>query len=77
VGVSDDNGEEPLIYGTKDASIEGGYWMSKPDSVGVWADLVNLDKEPKQLYLVYDLEYLPGHVGTDAQGSYFRLLDVL
>jgi hypothetical protein len=69
VGVSDDNGNEPLMYGTADGSIEGGYWVSKGDSFGVWADLVNLNKEPKQLYLTYDLEYLPGHVGTDSQGS--------
>jgi hypothetical protein len=69
VGVSDDNGNEPLIYGTKDGSIEGGYWVSKDDSFGVWADLVNLDKNPKKVYVTYDLEYLPGHVGADAQGS--------
>jgi hypothetical protein len=69
VGVSDDNGNEPLIYGTADGSIEGGYWVSKGDSFGVWADLVNLNSEPKQLYLTYDLEYLEGHVGADSQGS--------
>jgi hypothetical protein len=69
-GVSDDNGNEPIIYGTKDGSIEGGYWYSsKKDTIGVWADLVNLDNTPKKLYLTYDLEWLPGHVGADSQGS--------
>jgi hypothetical protein len=37
--------------------------------VGVWADIVNLDKNPKKIYLAYDLEYLPGHVGVDGQGT--------
>jgi hypothetical protein len=69
VGVSDDNGNEPLMYGTADGKIEGGYWLSKEDSFGVWVDLVNLDKTPKKVYVTYELEYLPGHVGVDSQGS--------
>lgn len=69
VGGSDDNIDEPMVYGTKDGSVEGGYWLGKEDSIGVWADLVNLDKEDKELFLTYDLEYMPGHVGADAQGS--------
>lgn len=69
IGVSDDNGNEPLIYGTKDKSILGGYWLSKDQPIVVWADLVNLDQEPKKVYITYDLQYIPGHEGVDAQGS--------
>lgn len=69
VGVSDDNGNEPVMYGTKTGEIEGGYFLSGGDSIGVWADIVNLDDNPKQVYLAYDLEYLPGHIGSDSQGS--------
>jgi hypothetical protein len=69
VGFSDDNGNEPIMYGTKDGRIEGGYWLSQGDTMGVWADLVNLDKQNKTVYVTYDLEYLPGHVGADSQGS--------
>lgn len=69
VGGSDDNINEPTVYGTKDGSIEGGYWLSKGDTIGVWADLVNLDAKEKTVYVTYDLEFMPGHVGADAQGS--------
>jgi hypothetical protein len=69
VGVSDDNGNEPLIYGTVDGSIEGGYQVGKGDVIGVWLDIVNMDKVEKKVYLTYDLEWLPGHVGADSQGS--------
>jgi hypothetical protein len=69
VGVSDDNGNEPIRYGTKDGVIEGGYWISKGEDFTAMVDLVNLDKQEKTIYLTYDLEFLPGHRGTDVQGS--------
>jgi hypothetical protein len=69
IGGSDDNIDEPMVYGTKDGSIEGGYWVSKGDTMSVWADLVNLGATAKTVYVTYDLEYIPGHVGADAQGS--------
>jgi hypothetical protein len=68
-GVSDDNGNEPIMYGTKDGSIEGGYFVKKADSFGAWLDIVNLDKREKTVYLTYELEWLPGHVGANSQGS--------
>jgi len=43
--------------------------ISKGQDFGIWADLVNLNKEKKSVYLTYDLEYLPGHVGSDSQGT--------
>jgi hypothetical protein len=69
VGGSDDNINDPTIYGTRDASIEGGYWLGKGESLSVQADLVNLEKKEKTVYVTYDLEYVPGHVGADALGS--------
>jgi hypothetical protein len=69
VGVSNDNSNEPIAYGTKDGGIEGGYWLSPTESIGVSSNLVNLDKKQKTVYLAYDLEYLPGHVGSDSQGT--------
>ncbi|KAF2429930.1 hypothetical protein EJ08DRAFT_697954 [Tothia fuscella] len=69
VGGSDDNINEPTVYGTKDGSIEGGYWLGKDQSVRVMGDLVNLHKKEKTVYITYDLEYIPGHVGADALGS--------
>jgi hypothetical protein len=69
VGVSDDNGNEPIRYGTKDGVVEGGYWISKGEGFTAMVDLVNLDRQEKTVYLTYDLEFLPGHQGTDAQGS--------
>lgn len=77
VGVSDDNGDEPLIYGTKDGSIENGYWMSKTDSVGVWADFVNLDKEEKKPYLSYDCNSFLDMLAPTHKGPCFQSLDVL
>jgi hypothetical protein len=69
VGGSDDNINDPTVYGTRDGSIEGGYWLGKGESLAVTADLVNLEKKEKTVYVTYDLEYVPGHVGADALGS--------
>jgi len=68
VGGSEDNYAEPVMYTTKDGSMEAGYWLSPEDGVGVTLDIVRNNKAIEQLYFTYELEWLPGHVGVDSQG---------
>jgi hypothetical protein len=68
VGGSEDNAAEPIMYTTKDGSLESGYWFSPNDGVSVMMDIVRNNKQVQQLYLTYELEWLPSHVGADAQG---------
>jgi hypothetical protein len=68
VGGSEDNAAEPIMYTTLDGTLESGYWLSPSNSIGVMMDIVRNNKQIKQLYLTYELEWLPSHVGADSQG---------
>jgi len=39
------------------------------DSFTGWADIVNYNKEPKKIYVYYDLEWVPGIQGDDIKNA--------
>ncbi|KAF2419789.1 hypothetical protein EJ08DRAFT_738818 [Tothia fuscella] len=69
VGNGDDNANEPVLYASKDGSLETGYWFSPSDKFFGTYVLVNYNKEPKKVEVWYDLEYLPGHVGKHVRST--------
>jgi len=69
VGNGDDNSNEPVLYASKDGTLETGYWVSPTDRFMGTYVLVNYNKEPKKVEVWYDLEYLPGHVGKPVRSS--------
>jgi hypothetical protein len=69
VGTGDDNGDKPTVYTVKDGSLESGYWISPRDVFGAQIVLVNYNNQPKQVEVWYDLEYLPGHVGSQVKSA--------
>jgi len=67
VGNGDDNSNEPVLYASKDGTLETGYWVSPTDRFMGTYVLVNYNKEPKKIYVFYDLEWVPGLVGDDVK----------
>jgi len=63
VGAGDDNGNTPFIYTPRDGSLDSGFYVSPETGFTAQIVLVNYLDKPQQVYLNYDLEYLPGHVG--------------
>jgi hypothetical protein len=69
VGSSEDTGTEPYIYTTRDGRLNSGYHMSKADKFMANVQLVNYNKVAKKVYVTYDLEWIPGTVGSDTKST--------
>jgi len=69
VGNGDDNSNDPVLYASKDGSLESGFWVSATDRFIANFVLVNYNKDAKKVEVYYDLEYLPGHVGKSVKSS--------
>lgn len=69
VGNGDDNSNEPVLYASKDGTLQSGFWVSPSDRFMAQFVLVNYNAQPKQVEIYYDLEYLPGHVGKSVISS--------
>jgi hypothetical protein len=68
VGTGEDSADGMTLYTTEDGTRNTGYHIGKGDTFTANAQLVNYNKEPKQVYLTYDLEWVPGLVGEDVKG---------
>jgi len=69
VGNGDDNSNEPVLYASKDGTLQSGYWVSPTDRFVAQFVLVNYNPTPAKVEICYDLEYLPGHVGKNVISS--------
>jgi len=69
VGAGDDNGNSGFLYAPRDGSVESGFWIAPTDRFAANVVLVNYNNVPKRVYVNYDLEYLPGHVGKRVKSS--------
>jgi len=67
VGSGEDNNNVPVWYTTKDKSHNGGYHIGSSDKFMMNADLVSLNTAATPTYLLLELEYLPGKVGSDSE----------
>jgi len=67
VGNGDDNSNDAVLYASKDGSLESGFWVSAADRFIANFVLVNYNKEPKKVYIYYDLEWVPGLQGEDVK----------
>jgi hypothetical protein len=50
----------PSIFTTLDGMFNSGYYLGKESKVILSAELVNYGKEPKNVYSVTEIDYLPG-----------------
>lgn len=65
----EDSGDTATTFVSANSSQLGGYHMKKEARLFVQTDLVNYDDKQKKLFLVLEVEYLPGQVGHDAGAS--------
>jgi hypothetical protein len=65
VGTGEDSADGLALYTSEDGTQNSGYHIGAQDSFTGWAQLVNYNKENKQIYVFYDLEWVPGTVGDD------------
>jgi hypothetical protein len=61
------NTEGGALYTSEDGTRNTGYHIGAKDSFTGWAEIVNYNKSPKQIYVYYDLEWVPGIVGDDVK----------
>jgi len=67
VGTGEDSTEGGAVYTSEDGTRNTGYHVGAGDTFTGWAEIVNYNKEKKQIYVYYDLEWIPGIVGDDVK----------
>jgi len=67
VSTGEDSAEGGQVYTSEDGTRNTGYHVGANDIFTGWAQLVNYNKESKQVYVFYDLEWVPGNVGEDTK----------
>jgi hypothetical protein len=65
----DSFGEHGILFTAKDGKSQSGYYFGPELGLMKQMDLVNLNKESKNVYAQYDLEYLDGRIGSDAAAT--------
>jgi hypothetical protein len=53
-------------YTTPDGKFPSGYYIPTGIKATMSGEIINYLKEPQQVYIQFDMEYLPGRVGTEA-----------
>jgi hypothetical protein len=59
--------EGGAVYTSEDGTRNTGYHIGAQDTFTGWAEIVNYNKSPKQIYVYYDLEWVPGIQGDDVK----------
>src|ERR1700760_612356 len=65
LGTGEDNADGLTLYTSTDGTRNSGFHLNKGDVFLANAQLVNYNKEPKKVYVYYDMEWVPGIVGQD------------
>jgi len=69
LGTGEDNADGLTLYTSTDGTRNSGFHLNKGDTFLANAQLVNYNKEPKKVYVYYDMEWVPGIVGQDLKGT--------
>jgi hypothetical protein len=70
---TDHQGDE-VLWTTKDGQFNSGFHIQDDDEMFVNIEIVSYNTVKTDFYLTYEIEYVPGLVGGNAQG---QLLDIL
>jgi hypothetical protein len=62
-------------FSTTNSSVQSGYYIAKNANVVVNVDIVNYDNVAKDLYMISELEYLPGKQ-TDHLEAQHAVIDI-
>jgi hypothetical protein len=52
-------------------TLPTGYHIRSTDYFNYWAQLVNYNKQPADVYVTFDIEWLPGKVGCVVPLQYY------
>jgi hypothetical protein len=72
--VGTDHQEDQVLWTTQDGKFPSGFHVGKEDEIHVNLEIVNYNKEKRDFYLTYEIEYLPGLVGHNAQEQLLNLI---
>jgi hypothetical protein len=67
IGTGEDSSEGGAVYTSDDGTRNTGYHIGAKDTFTGWAEIVNYNKQAKQVYVYYDLEWVPGLQGDDVK----------
>jgi len=67
IGSGEDNNNVPVWYTNKDGSHLGGFHIGSNDRFFMNADLVSLNSGSTEVFLTFEIEYLPGIKGSDSR----------
>jgi hypothetical protein len=68
VGVGEDSGDSPVYYTQRDGSSDAGYWVKAGDQFSANIVLVNYNKVDKDVYVVYDLDWVREKPSSNTKG---------
>ncbi|KAF2400595.1 hypothetical protein EJ06DRAFT_397833 [Trichodelitschia bisporula] len=68
VGTGEDSGDVPVLYTSRDGKANAGYHVGQGDAFMAMVELVNYNKEAKQVYITYDLEWTPRGQEVNSKG---------
>jgi hypothetical protein len=57
VGVGEDSGDSPVMYTQRDGKLNAGYFVDRDNTFTAQVELVNYNKETKNVSITYDLEW--------------------
>jgi hypothetical protein len=67
IGEGEENGDTAIFFATYDGPYPAGFHIGANYMFMLQTDLVNYNTESKIVYVTFDLEYVDGHVGADAE----------
>jgi hypothetical protein len=70
---TDHQGDE-VLWTSKDGQFNSGFHIARDDELMVNMEIVSYNKEKKDFYLTYEIEYIPGLVGSNAQGQLLNII---
>lgn len=66
----DDSGSTgSILFTSKDGTYQSGFLVGANDKILQQVDLVNYNAESKKVLIKYEIEYVDGHVGSDAAAA--------
>jgi hypothetical protein len=72
--VGTDHQEDQVLWTSTDGKFPSGFHVGKDDEIHVNVEILNYNKEKRDFYVTYEIEYYPELVGHNAQE---QLIDML
>lgn len=67
LSTGEDSASEKAMFIDAKGTLPTGYHIRAADYFNYWAQIVNYNKEAADLYVTFDIEWMPGTVGEDTK----------